>query len=111
MKLMESSPFGGCTRTRVLVALSLLQTSFPRELARLLTAPVSGVRQALTSLERDGLVAGRLVGRTRQVQLDPGYFALKELEAYLARLSEAEPELRAAVNRLRRRPRAAGKPI
>jgi len=111
MKLMELSPFGGCTRTRVLVALSLLQTSFARELARLLPAPVSGVRQALASLERDGLVAGRLVGRTRQVQLDPGYFALKELEAYLARLSEAEPELRAAVNRLRRRPRATGKPV
>lgn len=110
MKIMESSPFGGRTRTRVLVALSLLQTSFPRELARLLPAPVSGVRQALASLERDGLVAGRLVGRTRLVQLDPGYFALRELEAYLARLSEAEPELRIAVNRLRRRPRAAGKP-
>lgn len=111
MKLMGSSPFGGRTRTRVLVALSLLQTSFPRELARLLAAPVSGVRQALASLERDGLVAGRLIGRTRQVELDPGYFALRELEVYLARLSEAEPELRTAVNRLRRRPRATGKPV
>jgi len=110
MKLVESSPFGGRTRTRVLVALSLLETSFPRELARLLAAPVSGVRQALASLERDGLVAGRLVGKTRLVRLDPGYFARRELESYLSRLSEAEPDLREAVTRLRRRPRATGKP-
>jgi len=110
MKLIESSPFGGRTRTRVLVALGLLGTSFPRELARLLGAPVSGVRQAVASLERDGLVAGRLVGRTRLVQLDPGYFARRELESYLARLSEAEPDLRTAASRLRRRPRATGKP-
>ncbi|MEZ5314061.1 MAG: hypothetical protein R2862_10645 [Thermoanaerobaculia bacterium] len=65
MKLIDSSPFGGRTRTRALVALSSLETSFPRELARLLEAPVSSVRQALASLERDGLVAGRLVGKTR----------------------------------------------
>lgn len=110
MKLIESSPFGGRTRTRVLVALSLLETSFPRELARLLVAPVSGVRQAIASLERDGLVAGRLVGKTRLVRLDPGYFARPELESYLARLAEAEPDLRTAASRLRRRPRATGKP-
>ncbi|MGE0639971.1 MAG: winged helix-turn-helix domain-containing protein [Thermoanaerobaculia bacterium] len=110
MKLIDSSPFGGRTRTRVLVALSLLETSFPRELARLLAAPVSSVRQALASLERDGLVAGRLVGKTRLVRLDPGYFARRELEAYLARLAATESELRTAVSRLRRRPRAAGKP-
>lgn len=111
MKLNESSPFGGRTRTRVLVALSLLETSFPRELARLLEAPVSGVRQALASLERDGLVAGRLVGKTRLVQLDPGYFARRELGTYLARLSEGDSELSTAAGRLRRRPRMAGKPL
>ncbi len=110
MKLVDSSPFGGRTRTRVLVALSLLETSFPRELSRLLAAPVSGVRQALASLERDGLVVGRLVGKTRLVRIDPGYFARRELESFLARLSEADPDLRAAVSRLRRRPRATGKP-
>ena len=94
----------------MLVALRLLETSFPRELARLLAAPVSGVRQALASLERDGLVASRLVGKTRLVRLDPGDFARRGLESYLARLSEAEPDLRTAVTRLRRRPRATGRP-
>ena len=111
MKLTDSSPFGGSTRTRVLVALVLLETSYPRELARLLEAPVSGVRQALAGLERDGLVSGRMLGRTREVRLDPVYFARDELRAYLARLAEGEPELRARVASLRRRPRRTGKPL
>ena len=64
-----SSPFGGQTRTRVLFALRLLGTSYARELARLLDAPVSGVRKALLGLERDGLIGGRLMGRTRLYQL------------------------------------------
>lgn len=110
MKLDASSPFGGRTRTRVLVALALLETSYPRELARLLDAPVSGVRKALAGLERDGLVAGRMVGRTREVRLNPVYFARTELAAYLGRLAEGEPELRRAAAGLRRRPRQAGKP-
>ncbi len=111
MSIMTSSPFGGQTRTRVLVALRLLETSYPRELARVLAAPVSGVRKALLGLERDGLVAGRLIGRTRQVQLSPTYFARDELKVYLARLAEADSELRGQVEGLRRRPRQAGKPL
>lgn len=111
MQLKESSPFGGQTRTRVLVALSLLESSYARELARLLAAPFSGVRKAILGLERDGLVSGRLVGRTRVVQLNPAYFAGEELKVYLARLAEADFELRKAVGQLRRRPRQAGKPL
>ena len=109
--IIQSSPFGGLTRTRVLVALSLVETSYPRELSRLLEAPVSGVRKALLGLERDGLVSGRLVGRTRLVRLNPAYFARDELKTYLGRLAAADSELRARVRNLRRRPRLAGKPL
>jgi DNA-binding GntR family transcriptional regulator len=111
MRLSDSSPFGGLTRTRVLIALGLLETSYPRELARLLDSPVSGVRKALGGLERDGLVSGRLVGRTRLVQINPAYFARRELRTYLLRLAEADAELDSAVRKLRRRPRVAGKPL
>ena len=107
----QSMPFGGRTRSRVLVALALLDTSYPRELARLLDAPVSGVRKALAGLERDALVVGRLVGRTRVVQLSPTYFARLELRGYLERLAEADRELRSRVESLRRRPRRSGKPL
>lgn len=106
-----SSPFGSRTRTRVLLALFLLGESYARELARLLDSPLSGVQAAIRSLERDGLVAGRAMGRTRLFRIDPRYFARKPLEAYLERLLAAEPALRSQVQSLRRRPRRSGKPV
>jgi DNA-binding transcriptional ArsR family regulator len=106
-----SSPFGGQTRTRVLLALRLLRETYPRELSRLLEAPLSGVQRALRSLEIDGLVAGRSMGRTRLYQLDPRYFAAEPLAVYLGRLVEPESQLRVRTTALRRRPRRAGKPL
>ncbi|MBI4609541.1 MAG: winged helix-turn-helix transcriptional regulator [Candidatus Rokubacteria bacterium] len=106
-----SSPFGGIGRTRVLLALRLLSESYPRELARVLGMPFSSVQKALRSLEKDGLVAGRALGRTRVVQLDPRYFAAEELQRFLLRLTEPEFELRTRVSTLRRRPRRTAKPL
>ncbi len=111
MVASRSSPFGGGTRTRVLLALQLMGESYPRELSRLLGAGLAGVQSALRGLERDGLVAARPAGRTRMYRLDPRYFALDELRRYLARLAEPERELDAAVTALRRRPRRSGKPL
>jgi sugar-specific transcriptional regulator TrmB len=108
--VMTSSPFGGQTRTRVLLALRLLEESYPRELARLLVVPLNGVQTAFRGLERDGLVAARTAGRTRLYRLNPRYFARDELQRYLLRLSEPDSDLRARVAQLRRRPRRAGKP-
>jgi DNA-binding transcriptional ArsR family regulator len=106
-----SSPFGSTTRTRVLVTLRLLGSSYPRELARLLAVSPSLVLKALRTLERDGLVAGRTIGRSRVYTLDPRYFAREDLRRYLARLSEADIDLRERVAQLRRRPRWSGKPL
>ncbi|MGH9367152.1 MAG: winged helix-turn-helix domain-containing protein [Thermoanaerobaculia bacterium] len=106
-----SSPFGGQTRTRVLLALRLLGESYARELARLLDVPVNGVQQALRSLEKDGLVAARAVGRTRVFRIEPRYFAYDALQAYLLRLTAPERELQGRVGALRRRPRRTGKPL
>jgi len=111
MVVAYSSPFGGTTRTRVLLALRLLDESYPRELARILNLSLNGVQMALRGLERDGLVAGRSAGRTRLFRLDPRYFAREELQRYLLRLTEPEGELRTAVAGLRRRPRRTGKPL
>src|SRR6267143_513474 len=109
MLVSRSSPFGGQARTLVLLALNLLEESFPRELARLLEVPLNGVQQALRGLEVDGLVAARSVGRTRLYRLNPGYFAREELEGYLKRLAVAEADLVARTAQLRKRPRRAGK--
>ena len=106
--LVIGAPFGKA-RTRVLAALSLLGESYPTELGRLLGKPLFSVQEALRGLERDGLVAGRSVGRTRVFRLDPRYFASRELAAYAARLAQADEELLQAVSALRRRPRRTGK--
>ena len=111
MVMLRSNPFGSSTRTRALIALQMLGESYARELARLLDAPLSGVQMALKTLERDGIVAARSVGRTRVYQLSPRYFAARELSGFLARLAEAEPEIRKATDTLRRRPRRTGKPL
>ena len=111
MLVSRSSPFGGKTRTLVLVALSVLEESFPRELARVLEAPLNGIQQALKGLEADGIVSGRTAGRTRLFRLNPAYFARKELQAYLERLAEPESALARRIAALRRRPRRTGKPL
>ena len=106
-----SSPFGGQTRTRVLLALRLLGDSYPREPSRILGLPLSGVQKALAGLDLDGLVAGRSVGRTRLSRLNPRYFAADALAGFLLRLTEPEAELRDRIEALRRRPRRVGKPL
>ncbi len=104
-----SSPFGSPTRTRLLLALELLGQSYARELSRLLSSPLSVVQKGLVSLERDGLIVGRLIGRTRLFEISPRYFAAKELRAYLSRLAAADPDLQRRISALRRRPRRTGK--
>ena len=111
MVISESSPFGSPSRTRVLKSLQLLGQSFPRELARVTRTSLAGIQKALLSLERDGLVVGRTMGRMRVFTLNPRYFASRELEALIDRLAEADTELIASVAALRRRPRRSGKPL
>jgi DNA-binding PadR family transcriptional regulator len=89
----------------------MLEESYPTELARLLQAAPSGVWNALRSLELDGLVAGRNVGRTRVFRINPRYFAYADLQRYLLRLTETEDDLRERIATVRRRPRRTGKKL
>ena len=107
----SSSPFGGRARTRSLVALQALGESYARELARVLGMSLSGIQKALRSLEQDGLVAARSVGRLRLYRLSPRAYAKPELERYLERLLDSDGALRARTAALRRRPRRTGKPL
>ena len=107
----QSSPFGSESRTRVLAALRLLESSYARELARLLEVRLSSVQKALLSLERDGLVSARAAGRTRIYRLNPTYFARNELRAFLTLLADVDSDLQRRAALLRRRPRRTGKPL
>ncbi len=77
-----------------MLALALMIETYPRELARVLDAPLFSVQKALASLERDGLVASRVLGRTRLYGLNPRYLASRELREYLERLAGRDFELR-----------------
>jgi hypothetical protein len=100
-----SSPFGSRTRTRVLVALRLLERSYARELSRFLRTPLSVVQKAIRSLDRDDLIVGRAAGKTILLRLNPDYFAAAEIRALLTKLSEADNDLRTRAGRLQRKPR------
>src|SRR5437868_7334990 len=100
----ETSPFGSPTRTRVLLVIHALGDSYAREMARILVAPLSVVQKAIYSLERDGIIAARSVGRTRLFRIDPRYFAASEVRSLLDRLAEPNSDLRVRIGRLRRRP-------
>jgi hypothetical protein len=103
--------FGSRRRTEVLVLIALLGEAYPTEIAKLLGAPLYSVQTIVDALDREGILAIRLMGRMRLASLDPRYFAFEQLEALLLRLAAAEPELREAAARRRARPRRSGKPL
>ena len=103
--------FGSSTRTTILLILSLIDESHPTELAGLLGTAVSNVRKAIVSLEKSGAVAGRAVGRTHRISLDPRFYAASELKALLEKMALANSDLVEALGEMRRRPRRLGKPL
>lgn len=109
---MDRAPnlFGSENRTAVLVAIRLLEQTYASELASMLGLRVYSVQTILASLEQEGVVASRLVGRTRAVELNPRYFASKELDALLWRLGQADVALQTKLASRRRRPRQPSKP-
>lgn len=112
MSILGARPrlFGNENRTAVLLAIRLLQQTWPSELAKVLSLRLFTVQQILTSFEQEGVIASRVMGRTRVVTLNPRYFAAKELDALTWKLAMQNTELQQALAQVRRRPRAAGKP-
>ena len=113
MPSLRPSPklFGSPRRTEVLQLLVLLEETYPAELARLLGATKATILQILESLEVEGIVASRQLGRTRRVTLDPRYFAAAELRALLEKLASGSTSLQRIAAARRTRPRRRGKPL
>jgi DNA-binding transcriptional ArsR family regulator len=103
--------FGSRTRERVLKLLGLLEQSYPRELAAVLDEDLSVVQRTANDLERDGVLASRLMGRTRLFELNRTYQHYAPLRDLLVRMGQSDPEIVAAAQRLRQRPRRAGKEL
>jgi len=102
--------FGGRNRTRVLLAIRLLEESFPSELAALLGLRLFSVQCILASLEREAVIVSQMMGRTRRVSLNARYFAFRELGALLWKLGQQDIVLQEQLATRRRRPRRSSKP-
>jgi hypothetical protein len=103
--------FGSRRRTEVLTLVGLLDETYPSELARLLKAPLFSVQKIVDSLDREGVVSTRVIGRERRVALNPRYMAHGELRELLLRLAASEPALGDLAAKVRRRPRRRGKSL
>ncbi|HTV72445.1 MAG TPA: hypothetical protein VME66_01910 [Candidatus Acidoferrales bacterium] len=103
--------FGSAARSRTLLAIALLEQSYPREIARVAGVPLMSVQRIVDDLQRQGAVSSRLRGTQREVRLNPSYFGFKQLRALLLRLAPSEPKIVEVVESLRRRPRRAAKGI
>ncbi|MBI1381567.1 MAG: hypothetical protein GC161_10835 [Planctomycetaceae bacterium] len=110
-KVRGEKLFGSSRRTEVLLLLAMVGESYPSELARLLGAPLVSVTKIVDGLEEDGVVASRMLGRTRRVSLEPRFHAAKALQGLLVQLGSSHPVVQAAAARRRSRPRRKGKPL
>lgn len=103
--------FGTGVRTKALIAIYLLDETHSRELAGIIGAGATTLRNSLDTLEQAGLIVGTVVGRTRRVRLNPKFRALPELVSLLHKLSLGEVTLLERIAELRRRPRRQGKAL
>ena len=107
---MEDKLFGSANRTDSLVTIGRLQRTYVSEIARVLGRRVIEIQRAVASLEKAGVVVSNRMGNTRIVELNPTFPAKDELYALLLRMSEM-PNYANRWSKIRRRPRAMGKPL
>jgi len=106
---MEDRLFGSSVRTDTLVTIGRLQRTYASEIARVLGRRVIEIQRAVASLEQAGIVVSNRMGNIRIVELNPVFPAKNELYALLLRMSEMSIYA-GWWSKIRRRPRAMGKP-
>jgi DNA-binding transcriptional ArsR family regulator len=111
VKSRSKGLFGSRTRERVLKLLGLMDRTYPRELASLLDEDLSVVQRTVDDLERDGILASRLAGRTRIFELNRTYQHYAPVRELLARMGQSDPDTVEAAQRVRLRPRRAQKEL
>ncbi|HEX9024437.1 MAG TPA: winged helix-turn-helix domain-containing protein [Geobacteraceae bacterium] len=104
--------FGSVSKEKVLLFIYARGEGYARDIARYFDTDLAPLQRQLDALERGGIFASRLVGRTRIYTFDPRYPLLSELKALLAKAVTFYPQ--EEQDRLlldRRRPRRSGKPL
>ena len=109
---MFEALLGSVNKERVLFFIAAREEGYAREIARFYATDLAPVQKQLEALERGGILASRLAGRTRLYVFDPRYPLLDELKALLAKAMTFYPvEEQERLMMTRQRPRRAGKPL
>jgi hypothetical protein len=111
---MLEALFGNESIERVLFYLLQNKTCYAFELKKQFHSTLSSMQQALLRLEKGGVLASTLIGKTRIFQFNPRYLFLKELHSFLARAYQTLPqEIKKKYYEapIRKRPRRTGKPL
>lgn len=109
---MLESLFGSVSRERVLLFIYARGEGYPRDIARFFSTDLTPIQRQLDVLERGGILASRLAGRTRIYTFDPRYPLLEQVKALLEKALSFYPQ--DEQDRLllaRQRPRRTGKPL
>ena len=103
---------GSTNAERVLLFITARSEGYAREIATFFDTGLYGIQKQLEKFENGGVLASRLVGRTRLYSLSPRYAFRRELQALLDKALTFYPEEEQARLRVvRRRPRRKGKPL
>jgi DNA-binding transcriptional ArsR family regulator len=103
---------GNETAEKVLLYLAVNNEAYAQELANRLGLALSTVQTQLQRLERRGILVSRARGRMRFYTFNPRFPLMHDVRALLLRALEFLPDAeRAVFAPVRRRPRAAGKPL
>jgi len=106
--------FGNENIERVLFFLVANDTCYGKQIADRFSISVGYTQRSLEKLERAGILATQLVGRTRLYSFNPRYAFLDELKAFLSKAYSTLPiEMKEKYYEpiIRQRPRRQGKPI
>jgi hypothetical protein len=103
---------GSINKERVLFFINARGEGYARDIARFFATDLTPVQRQLDALERGGILASRLAGRTRLYTFDPRYPLLAELKAFLDKAASFYPkEEQDRLMLVRQRPRRGGKPL
>lgn len=109
---MLEALLGSVSKERVLFFISARDEGYAREIARFFATDLAPIQKQLEGLEKGGILASRLAGRTRLYTFDPRYPFLNELKTLLAKaITFFPPEEQERLLMARQRPRRSGKPL
>ena len=111
---MLEALFGNESIERVLFYLLQNKTCYALQLKKQFQSALSPIQQALLRLEKGGILASTLVGKTRVFQFNPRYLFRKRLRSFLQSAYETlseEIKKKYYETPIRKRPRHTGKPL